>query len=284
MLRDESDRLNRVVVCTPRKEYALGANDFKTHNIGELGDPEIAIQQHNALKATLKEFGAEVIDIPELENHPNSVFTRDAALSTPMGYVKLRLGIESRRAESEWMEDALETIGEECIGEIIAPGTVEGGDVVLSGDVAFIGQSIRTNQEGIKQLSEILATMGYEIRVIVLPDTILHLDKVLMVLGSRQLLYCNELVTENEIADFKGISIFCEGNTTANIICLGDQELIINRSNAEVIERLENQGYIVHILDFGEFAIGMGGPNCLIMPVSRGSNDKISHRASPRKG
>ena len=270
MVQNESDRLNRVIVCTPRKEYALGANKFDKHNIGELGDPEIAIQQHNALKAALKEFGAEVIDIPELKDHPNSVFTRDAALSTPMGSVKLRLGIESRRTESEWMADALETIGEECIGEIIAPGTVEGGDVVLAGDVAFVGQSIRTNQEGITQLSRILATMGYEIRVIMLPDTILHLDKVLMVLGSKRLLYCDKMVTETEIANFEGISISCEGNTTANIICLGDRELIINRSNAKVIERLRNKGYIVHVLDLGEFAKGMGGPNCLIMPVSRG--------------
>ena len=270
MVRDESERLQQVIVCTPQKEYARGASDLIRHNIGELSDPSIAIQQHNILKAALKEFGAEVIDIPELENHPNSVFTRDTALSTPGGYVKLRLGLESRQDEDEWMADALEAIGEKCVGEIVAPGTVEGGDVVLAGEVAFLGRSIRTNQEGINQLSGILEIMGYEIRVIVLPDTILHLDKALMVLGSKQVLYCKELVTEKEIEGFEGLSISCGGDTTANIICLGDQELIINRLNAKVIDRLENEGYIVHNLDLDEFAKGMGGPNCLIMPVKRG--------------
>ena len=111
MVRNEGERLKQVVVCTPRKEYARGASDLKKHNIGELSDPEIAKQQHNGLKVTLSEFGAEVLDIPELEDHPNSVFTRDTALCTPQGYIKLRFGLETRLGEDEWMAEALEAIG-----------------------------------------------------------------------------------------------------------------------------------------------------------------------------
>ena len=270
MLRNEGESLQRVVVCTPRYEYAR-ADNLEEHNIGDLGDPKVAVEQHDDLKSKLREFGAEVTDLPELGGHPNSVFTRDTALCTPKGYVKLRLGLESRQGEQEWMAAALEAMGETCAGEIGAPGTVEGGDVVLAGDVAFVGQSIRTNEEGIEQLSGLLAVMGYEIRVIGLPDTILHLDKVLMVLGPRQVLYCRELISEEKIEGFQGIGFSCGGDTTANIICLGDRELIVNRSNSIVIHRLEAEGYIVHDLDLGEFAKGMGGPNCLIMPVERGA-------------
>lgn len=163
----------------------------------------------------------------------------------------------------------LESLGEPCVGEIKAPGTVDGGDVVLAGKVAFIGRSIRTNGEGIRQLSALLQRMGYEIRVIELPDTILHLDKALIVLGPKQLLYCRDLVAKEKIKGFEGIGISCGGNTTAKIICLGNKELIINRSNSTVIDRLEAESYIVHNLDLSEFAKGMGGPNCLIMPVTR---------------
>jgi len=113
--------------------------------------------------------------------------------------------------------------------------------------------------------------MGYEIRVIELPNTILHLDKALMVLGPKQVLYCRELVSKEKIEGFEGIGISCGGDTTANIICLGDRELIVNCSNSIVIDRLEDERYIVHNLDLGEFAKGMGGPNCLIMPVERGA-------------
>jgi dimethylargininase len=270
MLASEGDRLKRVVVCTPTQEYARGASDLEKHNIGELGDPEIAIRQHDELKSELARFGTEVIDVPELEGHPNSVFVRDSALCTPLGYVKLRLGLDSRLGEGDWMAAVLDGLGEPCVGEIKAPGTVDGGDVVLAGDVAFVGRSIRTNQEGIRQLSVPLKSMGYEIRVVELPDTILHLDKALMLLGPKQALHCQELVSKRCIEDFEGIGISCGGDTTANIICLGDGELLVNRSNSQVIDCLEANGYRVHAPDLGEFAKGMGGPNCLIMPIERG--------------
>jgi len=270
MLRNEGESLKRVVICTPKREYAR-ANNFEKHNIGELGNPKVAIKQHDTLKFKLREFGAEVTDIPELDGHPNSVFTRDTAVCTPRGYIKLRLGLKTREGEGEWMAATLDSLGEFCVGEIKAPGTVEGGDVVLSGKVAFIGKSIRTNGEGIRQLSELLEMMGYEIRVIELPNTILHLDKALMVLGPKQVLYCRELVSKEKIKGFEGIGISCGGDTTANIICLGDKELIVNCSNSIVIDRLEAERYIVHNLDLGEFAKGMGGPNCLIMPIERGA-------------
>ena len=270
MLKNEGERLKRVIVCTPKREYACATN-LEKHNIGKLGNPKVAVQQHDKLKSKLREFSAEVIDIPELDEHPNSVFTRDTALCTPQGYIRLRLGLETRQGEGKWMATTLDLLGESCVGEIKAPGTVEGGDIVLAGTVAFIGKSIRTNEEGIRQLSALLKKMGYEIRIIELPDTILHLDKALMVLGPKQVLYCMEIVPKEKIKDFEKIGISCGGDTTANIICLGDKELIVNRSNAIVIDRLEAERYMVHNLDLGEFAKGMGGPNCLIMPVERGA-------------
>jgi dimethylargininase len=159
MLASEGDKLKRVVVCTPRKEYAGGASDLEKHNIGDLGEPETAVQQHDDLKSELAKFGAQVTDVPELEGHPNSVFVRDTALSTPQGYVKLRLGLDSRLGEGDWMAGVLNGLGEPCVGEIKAPGKVDGGDVVLAGDVAFVGRSIRTNEEGIRQLSVLLKGM-----------------------------------------------------------------------------------------------------------------------------
>ena len=61
----------------------------------------------------------------------------------------------------------------------------------------------------------------------------------------------------------------CGGETTAIIICLDDDELIINRSNSDVIARLEAENFLIHDLELNEFAKEMGGPNCLIIPVER---------------
>ena len=40
MLGNEGERLKRVVVCTPRKEYARASN-LEEHNVGGLGDPKL---------------------------------------------------------------------------------------------------------------------------------------------------------------------------------------------------------------------------------------------------
>ena len=272
MLRNEGDRLKRVIVCSPTKEYALGARDLEKHNIGELGNPEIAIQQHDGLKSALEKYCGQVIDAAELKGHPNSVFVRDTALCTPAGYVKLRLGLESRLGEGDWMADILDDLGEPRAGEIKEPGTVDGGDVILAGNIAFIGRSNRTNAEGLAQLSSILRKTGYEIRVIDLDESILHLDKILMMLGPERVLYCSNWISETDVKGFDKIGIPCGGDTTANIICLGDSEVLVNRSNSAVVDLLAKKGHTIHVLDLSEFAKGMGGPNCLIMPVERGKS------------
>ncbi|MBW2077878.1 MAG: hypothetical protein JRI71_10095 [Deltaproteobacteria bacterium] len=145
------------------------------------------------------------------------------ALCTPHGYIRLRLGLDTRRGEEQWISDALESIGEPPVGEIRAPGTVEGGDVIiLAGTVAFVGRTIRTNEEGVTQISSLLSTMGYEVRILYLPDSILHLDKVLMTAGPTRMLSCTDYITNESLKGFEVIDISCEGGSSANIICLGD--------------------------------------------------------------
>ncbi|MEA3510107.1 MAG: arginine deiminase family protein [Actinomycetota bacterium] len=269
MLRNEGDRLRRVVVSSPGEAF-VGISDLSAHNFGQQPDGRLAVDQHDLMKSTITAFGAEIVDLPELSGHPNSVFTRDTALSTPDGFVRLRLGLPTREEEDRWMADGLEALGEPMVGEIEAPGTVEGGDVVLAGSVTFVGESIRTNRSGIDQLADILTPMGFEVRVIRLPDSILHLDKVLLTIGPETLLFCPDFVDEGDLDGFETIAIPYGSTSTANVINLGDSELIVNRSNRGVIERLAGTKYTVHDLDLSEYAKGTGGPNCLVMPVDRG--------------
>ncbi len=268
MLKSEADRLTRVIVCTPKEEYYQVEN-LKAHNILEGANREKALKQHHRLKESLREFGAEVIDVPEFDGHPNSVFTRDTVMCTPQGYIQLLPGIKTREAEGRWMASVLDEIHEPCAGKIITPGTVDGGDVVLFDGVAFIGLTQRTNEEGIYQLSAYLISMGYETITIPLPDNILHLDKVLMPVSPGKLLVCVDIVPESAFRNFDTIKINYGKGATANIICLGDGELIVGNANKEAVNCLENEGLTLHLLDISEFAKGAGGPNCLIMPVER---------------
>ncbi len=268
MLKNEGEKLCKVVVCSPEIEY-FRVNDLKAHNIDQIADKEKAQQQHGELKKILTSFGCEVVDIPELHEHPNSIFTRDTALCTPNGYIKLRMGLETRRGEEDWISKVLDSLGEPIAGEIKEPGTVEGGDVILAGNVAFIGQSSRTNLEGVKQISNLLRAMGYEIRSITISDQYLHIGGAMSMIGPKSILCCKGVFPKEFFKGFDIIEISCNEYATANVICLGNNEVVANSSNIEVINRLEEEKFKVHALDLSEFTKGRGGPSCLVLPVER---------------
>ena len=95
----KSERLiNKVIVCPPQTEY-FNVEEEEKHNISEKANREKAIRQHIYLREILKNHGVEVINVEELEGHPNSVFTRDTAVSISRGFIKLRMGLDTRRGE-----------------------------------------------------------------------------------------------------------------------------------------------------------------------------------------
>jgi dimethylargininase len=270
MVKNEGESLTKVIVSTPGEAY-FSPGDLVAHNLTQQADRGLALKQHDRLKATLRENGAEVIDLPELAGHPNAVFTRDTSLVTPEGYIQLNPGLATRFGEESWMADCLDAVGVPKAGEIVAPGTVEGGDVILAGRVAFVGRTMRTNDSGIHQLSELLEPMGFDVRVIPMPCTILHLDKAMMMTGPASIIYCRELMAPELLAGYDLTVLSCYEYATANIICLGPADCLVEAANLRVIEKLENSGTTVRALDLSEFAKGTGGPNCLIMPVERDS-------------
>jgi dimethylargininase len=240
------------------------------HNINAVADPVETNKQFERLTAAMVQFGAEVIDVPEFEGHPNSIFTRDVSLSTPKGYIKLRLGLPARRGEGEWMARILDSMGAPRAGEIVEPGTVEGGDVILAGHVAFIGHTRRTNREGAKQIADLLTVMGYETRIATLMERYLHLGGAMSAIGPEKILCCQDVFPADFFKDFEIVEVPHVGPSTGNVICLAEDEVIANvDENRKAIEILDKNGVQVHGIDLSEFRKGAGGPSCLVLPIER---------------
>lgn len=273
MLSNEGDPLCTAVVCTPGPEY-FGVVDLEAQNMNEACDPERAVAQHGAMVEAMEAAGARVVHVPELRGHPNSTFTRDVALLTPRGNVRLRMGLDARREEPAWMAAALEArLGEPTVGTIEAPGTVEGGDILLMEDVAFVGLSQRTNGEGIHQLTALLEPMGYDVRVVDVRGRYLHAGGAMSAIGPRAVVCCRDVFPEGTFEGFDVIEVSHRGYapSVGNVICLREGEVIANAAeNLSTIEVLEAEGLVVHRLDLSEFRKGAGGPTCLVLPVERG--------------
>jgi len=273
MVRSEGDQLRRVVVCAPRREYFEVENPA-SHNIGETADPKTAIAQHRKLQAVLRGSGARVVNLRELAGHPNSVFARDAGLVTPDGYIRLRMGLRTRRGEEDWMASALESLGLPCVGIIEEPGTVEGGDVILAGEVAFVGLSARTNQSGVRQLSRFLTRMGFEVRSLRLPSQHFHIGGLMSAVGPRSVICRRGFFPRGFFDGFEVVQVPCPEDSSANVIALGNSRVIVEQGCRGTARALREAGFVTHIIDLSEFVKGRGGPTCLIMPVDRGQPAK----------
>ncbi len=269
MLRSEGDRLTKVVVSTPVEAYF----DRRTHAVNNISAPPdraATREQHDSLKRVMTAFGAAVIDVPELAGHPNSVFPRDVALCTPHGHVRLRMGLEARRGEETWMSGVLGTLGEPCIGEVAAPGTVEGGDLILAVTVAFVGLSRRTNAAGAEQIGRLLRGMDYEVRLVPVAEGHLHLGGLMSAVGPGTVVRARGGVPGDLLGGFEVIEVDNAGPSPGNVICLGNGEIVVNHAeNDAAAEKLDRRGFAVHGLDLSEFRKGGGGPTCLILPVAR---------------
>ncbi len=277
MVRNEGDKLRRVVVAAPRREY-FQVDKPEAHNIEEVADKAKAVEQHRQLRTILRRAGARVINLPELAGHPNSVFTRDTGLVTPGGYIKLRMGLRTRREEEDWMAEALDSLGVPFAGAIEPPGTAEGGDIILAGAVAFVSRSERTNPSGIRQLSRRLIAMGFEIRTLDLPPPHLHIGGAMSLVGPETVLCCRDLFPANFFEGFETIEVPCSEATSGNVIALGGRQVIAVKENKETVSALKRHGFTVHALDLSEFIKGRGGPSCLILPVDRNPAERARRK------
>ena len=269
MAKNKGNKLIEAIVSTPIYEY-FHVKNLGRHNMTLSPDKNKSIKQHNELKKTMQNFGCYIIDVKELKGHPNSVFVKDTAICTSNGYIKLRMGLTSRRGEEQWISKTLESLNIPLIASLKEPATAEGGDVVLAGNVAFIGCSSRTNKEGATEISHILSNMGYKTRITNVPLPFLHIGGAMTVLDNNCIVHCKQVFPDDFFKYFKEIEIPCNTFISGNVINLGKNEVIAEISNMLLIRALQENGFIVHSIDLSEFVKGTGGPSCLVLSVKRG--------------
>ena len=144
------------IVRTPGRSIVGGLSNSKT-----LGLPnyEQAIIQHQSYINVLTKCGLDVLVLEPCEEYPDSTFVEDVALITPNCVIITRPGAPSRRGEVHEIEFILKQKFKN-IEAIEAPGTIEGGDIMMVGDHYYIGLSERTNLEGANQIIQILKKYG----------------------------------------------------------------------------------------------------------------------------
>jgi dimethylargininase len=220
-------------------------------------DLALARQQHLTYVTKLRKLGLTVTELAPDPDFPDSCFVQDVAFVCDSRLVVTRPGVESRRGEPEAMMDALHSIGLP-MKRIEAPGTLDGGDVMLTESAIYVGLSSRTNQAAVEQLR---GKVQRPVIAVPLPAG-LHLLSSCSYLGHSRLLVTAECSACNELAPFEQFVLSPKENYAANVLVLGDD--VVMPSGFLIAESmLQEAGLQTHPLDMSEYEKRDGGVTCL---------------------
>ena len=149
--------------------------------------PDLAAMQaqHDGYVAALRAEGVEVVFVDEAApGRMKTCYTRDAVVGIGGGAMVMRLGPRIRRGEELPATRTLAKIGCPILRTISGTGVAEGGSFCwLNSKVAATGVSSRTNDEGARQIEEVLRSQGVELIKVPLTGYRLHIDGLFVMIG-----------------------------------------------------------------------------------------------------
>ena len=249
----------KAVVRLPASNFADGLTTVS------LGTPDFAktILQHERYCDALRACGLALTHLDPDPRYPDSTFVEDVAILTERGAIMPRPGAESRAGEVADMRTVLPAFYPE-LAEIVAPGTLDGGDICEAGEHFVIGISLRTNEEGARQLAAWLEQLGYTTSFIDIRNTagILHLKSGIAYIGDKRMVVIDSLATEAALAQFELIRVTPGEDYAANCVRINNHVLMA--SGFPLLETaLRELGYAVIALDMSEYQKMDGGLSCL---------------------
>ena len=252
-------KFTHVIVRRPGKSLCDGITSAP-----ELGKPiyEKAIQQHDAYIEALKQCGVEVTVLPALDEYPDACFVEDIAVITRCGAIIDNPGAGTRNGEAAEMEPTIrQFFDDDHIAHITAPGTLEGGDVMMVGDHFYVGRSARTNEEGIRQFIEILEGWGLSGSEVPL-EHVLHLKTGVNYLEDNNMLVSGEFKEKPDFEKYNRVEIPEEEAYAANCIWVNGT-VIVPEGYPAVLKAVQDLGYKTLTVDTSEYRKIDGGLSCL---------------------
>lgn len=272
--------LRRVLVKRP--DQAFGSADPERWHYTSRPDLDEARREHDALVEILADAGAEVIGHPEPQpDRADSIFVFDPALVTDRGAVILRMGKELRRGEEAAMARRFQEIGVPILGQLEAPATAEGGDLLwLDSNTLAVGQGFRTNAEGLRQLREILTgidVLPVDLPYFTGPEACLHLLSLISIVDRDLAVVYPPLMPVSfwqllQDRGFRLVEVPEEEFPTMgpNVLALAPGRCLMLEGNPETRRRLERAGCEVTTYRGREISLkAEGGPTCLTRPIWR---------------
>jgi len=281
------DKLESVLIKPVANAFvsdALLKNQWRSLHFLKQPDYKTSLKEYADFEMILQGQGIEIKYLPLQEKLSiDSIYCRDASVATDFGMVICNMGKADRNLEPAAQRAYFDKNDILVLGEISAPGTLEGGDVAwLDKNTLAVGHTYRTNASGIDQLKSLLEPRGVQIVVVELPhykgaSDVFHLMSIfspvakdlavvyspLMPIAFRKELIKRGFdlveVPENEF-----------DNMACNVLALGSRKCLMMYGNPVTEQSLLQKGCEVFCYKGEHISLlGGGGPTCLTRPLQR---------------
>lgn len=230
--------------------------------------PRILVE-HRAYADALAEAGLAIDILPPLEAFPDSMFVEDPALTFPEGAILLRPGAPSRLAERDEVRGALARhfakVLELSVGEY-----ADGGDVLVTPDVVFIGLSKRTNRIGAESLVKKLAELGRPARILETPPGVLHLKSAAALLSEDTLIATPALAGA---FDRLRVLVTAPGEEAAANLVRVNSLVLLAQGFPRAAEMIDKEGLAMKQLAVSEVAKLDAGLSCMSLRWAKLATD-----------
>lgn len=244
---------SRALVREPGK---LFPKCISSHPMRHTIDVERARSQHKAYCDMLSDLGLEVIHLPRDVRYADSCFVEDTAVIVSQKALICRLAKSSRQGEEEAVEAKLRE--HLSTSRVVAPGTIEGGDVIHHKKTLICGITQRTNKAGIHQLEKFL---GVPVETIE-NSQIIHLKSHVTILRQNTFVATKSMAQHPALKEFEILIVPDEERYATNTLTI-DDTVLIPKGYPRTKSLIERAGFTVETLDISEFAKCEGALTCL---------------------
>lgn len=214
--------------------------------------------QHRDYQRTLAELGCRVLTLEAKPAMPDAVFVEDVAVVLDEVAIMTRPGAASRRDEGASVAELLRRY--RTLATVVAPGTIDGGDVLPVGRTLFVGRSGRSNADGIAQLAAAVAPFGYRVQAVPIRGC-LHLKSAVTAVRDDLLLLQPAWVDAAEFPGFGIIEVDPAEEHAANVLRL-DESVLMPACFPRTAQRLRDAGVEVVTVDLSELQKAEGATTC----------------------
>ncbi len=233
-------------------------------------DIEKVRTEQSSFAATLMDSGVLVHWIDRPCGAPTQIFIRDIGAVIGDRFIVFSPRLE-REAEVKAMRDFAEKVDAHVLQ--VNRGLLEGGDLLLDGEVMYVGLGGATNQEGLEWLRK---RFSHDLNIvpIVFSPQYGHLDMVFNIIGRGALVYApalsrdtlREVSSRHDVEEVTPIEQLALGT---NVLALSPRTVVSDQRQRRINALLRKQGYSVVELGCRETSKMRGLFRCMCCPLER---------------